>query len=99
MGGDEVELAYALRSEYWGRGLATELARAAVAVGFERLGLREIVAFTLPTNRASWRVMEKTGFEYERDFVHRGLPHVIYRRPASRWRSHAYHNESMRRER
>jgi Cu+-exporting ATPase len=85
-GNDEVELAYALRSEYWGRGLATELAGAAVAVGFERLGLDDVVAFTLPTNRGSWRVMEKTGFEYERDVVHAGLPHVLYRITASGWK-------------
>ena len=80
-----MELAYALRSEYWGRGLATELARAAVAAGFERLGLEDIVAFTLPTNRSSWRVMEKTGFGYERDVVYAGLPHMLYRVTASGW--------------
>ena len=82
-GNDEVELAYALRSEYWGRGLATELAGAVVALGFWRLGLEEIVSFTLPTNLASRRVMEKVGFEYERDVVHAGLPHVLYRTTAS----------------
>jgi len=86
-GNDEVELAYALRAEYWGLGLATELAGAAVAVGFERLGLEDIVAFTLPTNRGSWRVMEKTGFGYERDVVHAGLPHVLYRITASGWKN------------
>ncbi len=93
-GNDEVELAYALRSEYWGRGLATELAVAAVAVGFERLGLEDIVAFTLPTNLASWRVMEKAGFEYERDVVHVELSHVLYRITASGWeRDAARHRE------
>ncbi len=39
---------------------------------------------TLPTNRASRRVMEKAGFGYERDTVHAGLPHVLYRLPAPR---------------
>lgn len=78
-GGDEVELSYALRAEYWGRGLATEMAGAILGVGFGRLGLEDVVAFTLPTNRASRRVMEKNGFEYERDIVHAGLPHVLYR--------------------
>jgi RimJ/RimL family protein N-acetyltransferase len=97
-GNDEVELAYALRAEYWGRGLATELAVAVVAVGFERLGLQEIVCFTLPTNRASWRVMEKTGFEYERDVVHAGLPHVLYRITASGWKSDTVHRSEIQRE-
>ena len=78
----EVEAAWAIAPERWGQGLATELAHACVEVGFEQLGLHHIVAFTLPDNVASRRVMEKTGFEYERDIVHAGLPHVLYvRRP------------------
>ena len=97
-GNDEVELAYALRSEYWGRGLATELAEAAVALGFERLGLEDVVAFTLPTNRGSWRVMEKTGFEYERDVVHAGLPHVLYRIIASGWKRDSRRRSGIQRE-
>ncbi len=80
----DVEAAWAIVPERWGQGLATELARACVEVGFEQLGLREIVAFTLPDNVASRRVMEKAGFEYERDIVHAGLAHVLYRR--ARWR-------------
>ncbi len=97
-GDDEVELAYSVASEYWGRGLATEIAAAAAAVGFERLGLEKVVAITLPTNRASRRVMEKTGFRYERDIVHGDLPHVLYRLPASRWRDAAKRNENRREE-
>jgi ribosomal-protein-alanine N-acetyltransferase len=38
-----------------------------------------VVAFTLPTNWASRRVMEKVGFTFERDIVHAGLRHVLYR--------------------
>jgi RimJ/RimL family protein N-acetyltransferase len=78
----EVEAAWAIVPERWRQGLATELAQACVEVGFDQLGLRRIVAFTLPDNVASRRVMEKTGFEYERDIVHAGLAHVLYvRRP------------------
>ena len=76
----DVEAGWAIVPERWGQGLATELARACVEVAFEQLGLREIVAFTLPDNIASRRVMEKAGFEYERDIVHVGLAHVLYRR-------------------
>jgi RimJ/RimL family protein N-acetyltransferase len=86
-GRDEVELAYAVMADYWGRGLATEMAEAVLAAGFERLGLPEIVCFTLTTNRASQRVMEKAGFVYEREIVHAGLPHVLYRLTAGEWRS------------
>ena len=78
-GREEVEVAYALRPEWWGRGFATEIAAAAVEVGFGPLGLAELVCFTLHTNRASQRVMEKVGFRYERDCLHAGLPHVLYR--------------------
>ncbi len=85
-GKDEVELAYAVVADDWGRGLATEMAEAALGVGFERLGLPEVVCFTLTTNRASRRVMEKAGFTYEREIVHAGLPHVLYRLTAGEWR-------------
>jgi hypothetical protein len=78
-----VELAYALMAEYWNRGLATEMAGAILSVAFERLGIEELVCFTLTTNRASQRVMEKAGFEYERDVVHAGQPHMLYRVTAS----------------
>lgn len=85
-GNDEVELGYALMADSWGRGLATEMAKAIVAVGFAELGLADVVCFTLTTNRASRRVMEKAGFAYERDLLHAGLPHVFYRLTAAAWR-------------
>jgi RimJ/RimL family protein N-acetyltransferase len=85
-GSDEVELAYALRAECWGQGLATEMAKAILMVGFERLDLTEVVAFTLPTNWASRRVMEKVGFTFERDIVHAGLQHVLYRIANTVWK-------------
>jgi [ribosomal protein S5]-alanine N-acetyltransferase len=76
----DVEAGWAIVPERWGQGLATELAHACVEVAFDQLGLLELVAFTLPDNAASRRVMEKAGFTYERDIVHAGLPHVLYRR-------------------
>jgi RimJ/RimL family protein N-acetyltransferase len=81
---DEVEAAWAIAPERWRQGLATELAEAAIATAFGPLGLREVIAFTLPHNIASRRVMEKTGFVYERDIVHALLPHVLYRRRPAR---------------
>jgi [ribosomal protein S5]-alanine N-acetyltransferase len=77
---EEVEVAWAVVPELWGRGLATELAEASIKTAFGPLDLEEIVAFTLPRNIASRRVMEKTGFEFEREVVHANLPHVLYRR-------------------
>jgi ribosomal-protein-alanine N-acetyltransferase len=78
-GNDEVELAYALMASFWGSGLATEMAGAILTVAFEHLGLADVVAFTLTTNQASRRVMEKVGCQFEREIVHAGLPHVLYR--------------------
>jgi RimJ/RimL family protein N-acetyltransferase len=78
-GRDEVEVAWAVVPELWGQGYATELAEASIETAFGALGLDEIVAFTLPHNTASRRVMEKTGFELERDIVYAGLAHVLYR--------------------
>jgi RimJ/RimL family protein N-acetyltransferase len=78
-GRDEVEVGYRVAAVWWGRGIATEMASALVGVARERLGLQEIVAFTLPYNLASRRVMEKAGFAYERDIEWAALPHVLYR--------------------
>lgn len=83
-GNDETEVAYALGAEFWGRGLATEIAVASVDIAFNQIGLNELVAFTVPGNAASRRVMEKAGFTYERDIVHADLPHVFYRKRARR---------------
>ena len=82
-GREEVEVAYALVPDRWGTGLATEIAQALVGVAFERLGLPDVVAYTLPTNVASRRVLEKAGLAYERDIEHDGETHVLYRRRAA----------------
>jgi RimJ/RimL family protein N-acetyltransferase len=78
-----VEIGWRLAAEYWGRGLATEGARAVLdrATG-------EIVSFTTETNYRSRRVMEKIGLTHDPrdDFDHPRLPvghplrrHVLYR--------------------
>jgi ribosomal-protein-alanine N-acetyltransferase len=76
----DVEAAWAIVPERWGEGLATELATAAVEVAFGELALPWIVALARPDNLASRRVMEKTGFTYQRDIDYAGLPHVLYER-------------------
>ena len=78
-GRDEVELLYALAADAWGRGLASELARESVRVAFAELALPDLVAFTRPTHTRSRAVMERAGFGYERDVLHAGEPHVLYR--------------------
>jgi RimJ/RimL family protein N-acetyltransferase len=83
-----VEIGWRIAREHWGRGYATEAARASLSFGFERLALAEIVAFTAAGNTRSRRVMEKLGMTYDPadDFDHPGLApghplrrHVLYR--------------------
>lgn len=83
-----VEVGWRLDHPYWGNGYATEAARAAIADGFERIGLKEIVSFTVPVNLRSIAVMERLGMtrdpddDFEHPNVPRGHPyrrHVLYR--------------------
>jgi RimJ/RimL family protein N-acetyltransferase len=62
--GPEIEVGYRFLREHWGKGYATEAARAALEFGLNELGLERIVAVTLPTNRASQNVMEKCGMTF-----------------------------------
>jgi RimJ/RimL family protein N-acetyltransferase len=64
----EVELGYRLRAETWGRGLATEGARALVRIAFDELGVDRVWAQTMAVNTASRRVMAKAGLRYVRTF-------------------------------
>lgn len=60
------EVSYFLAPDTWGRGFATEVARAALRHGFEDHALDRICAFTRPDNTASARVLQKCGFEKQR---------------------------------
>jgi RimJ/RimL family protein N-acetyltransferase len=89
-----VEVGWRLARNAWGRGFATEAARSALAFGFERLGLAEIVSFTVPANGRSRAVMERLGMTRDPadDFDHPKLPeghplrrHVLYRLAKADW--------------
>ena len=60
------ELSYLIRREQWGKGFATEAANAIVSFAASQLGLRRLVALIAPENKASVRVAEKCGFQFER---------------------------------
>lgn len=62
--GPEIEVGYRFAVEYWGKGYATEVAKASVAHGFEVIGLDRIIAVTKPDNEPSKRVLEKAGLSY-----------------------------------
>ena len=83
-----VEIGWRFGAKHWGRGYATEGARAALSFGFDVLRLDAIVSFTVSANTRSRRVMEKIGMTHDPadDFDHpllaEGHPlrrHVLYR--------------------
>jgi len=78
-GVETCELGYALLPFAWGRGYATEMARAMVRIAFEDVGVDEVVAVALETNVASLRVMQKAGLAYSHDCVHEELPVRLFR--------------------
>ncbi|HEX2206373.1 MAG TPA: GNAT family N-acetyltransferase [Longimicrobium sp.] len=69
-----VEIGWRLSPRYWGRGYATEGARASLRFGFERLGLDEIVSFCAAGNARSRAVMERIGMTFSGHFDHPALP-------------------------
>ena len=81
-----VEVGWRLAYEHWGKGLASEAARGAIRVGFQSLGLREIVSFAAVGNHRSRAVMERLGMRESGTFEHPQLPegsslrlHCLYR--------------------
>jgi ribosomal-protein-alanine N-acetyltransferase len=74
----EIEVLYALGKVFWGRGFATESARASVRFGFEHANLTRLVACAAPDNIGSRRVMEHLGFVYEKKAHYFGLDLVQY---------------------
>jgi RimJ/RimL family protein N-acetyltransferase len=72
---EDIEIAYHFHVDAWGRGYATEAARAALDYGFRALGLERIVAIALPVNARSIRVIDKLGLEPIGTRMHHELEH------------------------
>ncbi len=75
---ETIEVGYGLAPRAWGRGLATEAARASLRFAFEELALPRVVAVANPDNAASRRVMEKLGMTYVRLAHHYGASLAFY---------------------
>lgn len=96
-----VEVGWRLAHAHWGRGFATEAAKGALRVGFEELGLSEIVSFTAVINTRSRNVMKRLGMvEETATFEHPAIPvgsrlreHCLYRFSRERWSK--MHNTSL----
>lgn len=95
LGRPGLEIGWRLAAEHWGRGYATEGARASLIHAFDALGRDEVVSFTTAGNERSRHVMEKLGMirRPEDDFDHPGVPpswsgrrHVLYRITREQWR-------------
>jgi RimJ/RimL family protein N-acetyltransferase len=88
-GPDRIEVGFELHPAWWGRGLATEGALAALAFGFAQHGLRRIISVTAAGNAAARRVMEKAGLTYQgtRPWKNPDVPVVWYAIDRSAWRA------------
>lgn len=89
-----VEVGWRLARPHWGKGYATEGARAALRFGFEVLGLEEIVSFTAVANLRSQAVMHRLGLVKTDTFDHPAVPaesglkeHCLYRIAARTFRA------------
>ena len=90
-----VEVGWRLAFDHWGKGYATEGARAAVEFGFNTIGLEEIVSFASAANLRSHAVMKRLGMRYDAqdDFNYPGVAptdplrrHLLYRLKRADWR-------------
>jgi ribosomal-protein-alanine N-acetyltransferase len=77
-GAAELEVAYMLAKEYWGRGLATEAARALRDYAFRTLDPPRLISLIDPGNIASQRVAEKNGMRHDRDVEYMGEVTRLY---------------------
>ncbi|MEM1283462.1 MAG: GNAT family N-acetyltransferase [Chlamydiota bacterium] len=83
-----VEIGWRLTKEQWGKGYATEGAKAALDYAFSNLQLPEVLSFTAEVNKRSQKVMKKIGMKHDPsgNFDHPMVPdalpikpHVLYR--------------------
>jgi [ribosomal protein S5]-alanine N-acetyltransferase len=77
-GEKELEIGYHTRRDLWGRGLATEAARACRDHGFERLGRERIISLIRPENGPSRKVALKNGMRIWKDVMFRDIPHHVF---------------------
>jgi [ribosomal protein S5]-alanine N-acetyltransferase len=79
-GRDDIEIGYHVRRDLWGRGYATEAAKACMDYAFIKLGVDRVISLIRPENLQSVRVAEKNGLACEKVIFWRGYDHCIYAR-------------------
>jgi RimJ/RimL family protein N-acetyltransferase len=74
----ELEVGYHFQRLYWGRGYATEAARACMELAFREFSAPKVISLIRPENSPSRRVAERNGMAVEREVLYAGLPHLVY---------------------
>lgn len=77
---EQVDIGFRFFRKHWGKGYATESARATLAYGFGELALGEIIGRAARANTASIRVLEKLGMEYWKEAACKGIVDSAYYR-------------------
>jgi RimJ/RimL family protein N-acetyltransferase len=72
------EIGWTLGREYWGRGFATEGARAALDFAFETLKVPRVISLIQPSNEKSIRVAERIGERPDGQVDLHGKPCLVY---------------------
>jgi RimJ/RimL family protein N-acetyltransferase len=78
-GRDEVEVGYGFHPQYWGRGLAQEIAAACLEHAREALRLDSVIALTHPAHTRSQHVLTSIGMSYEREIEQEGERLAVFR--------------------
>ncbi|HET9906685.1 MAG TPA: GNAT family N-acetyltransferase [Anaerolineales bacterium] len=74
-GQPEIEIGYRLARSAWGQGYATEAALSVRDFAFNTLSIKRLIAMIDPSNRASIRVAEKLGMQYEKEIMFENYSH------------------------
>lgn len=75
---DYYDLGYRLAKKHWGKGYATEAARAVLDYGFSKMNLPAVYAIADSDNINSHHVLEKVGMVFENEFQYQSRPHRWY---------------------
>lgn len=75
---DEFDIGYRFMKKFWGKGYATEAAKACLEVGFNQFQMKSIIGRAMTQNGASIRILEKIGLSYLENQIENGIEEVIY---------------------
>lgn len=75
---NHIDIGFRFSQNEWGKGYATEAAKATMLFGFNTLGMKEIIARAAEENKASLRVIEKLGMEFWKKDESKGIEDSLY---------------------